>query len=151
MAAPTGAMEMYMGMIANMAEHMPEPSKSFLAYFGGMNMDPETDKRVCKVAGKVVIFHTFFKNKTQDQFVLLGEGIKGLNWKEGLTQDPKTGPASEERTFTLHVPPNENDAEIKFKFAKKVADKLDWQKGQDNVVGMKKYGHIAYINLEVDL
>ena len=124
---------------------LPEPHKGVLSNACMVLNDPSLDTKFCNLIGKVVHIKATLSQNTDYEITLRGE--KGpLDWNTDISHD-KSNSAPQEKTFLFHVPPDQMNETLLFKFVAIGNRVLLWQRGDNCVVDLSRYGHIVYIEI----
>lgn len=129
---------------------LPEPHKGAVSYAFMVLNNPSSDTMICDKIGKVVQITARLSQKTDHEITLRGENGP-LYWDSDISTDNAT-PLSNpnQKTFLLHIPPDQMNETLFFKFVaigKTANEAIKWQRGENCVVDLSQHGHIAIIEI----
>jgi hypothetical protein len=110
--------------------------------------NPGIDEQLCQMLGKTVIVVAQLAEKADHRVTIRGN-IGNLHWeKDHLSNSQGENLNFFERTFTIHIQPNEMDEELQFKLLSEVpGGKPRWSSGSNFTYKMSERGFISVINL----
>lgn len=124
---------------------LPEPHKGVLSNACMVLKDPSLDTKFCELVGKVVHIKAKLSQNTDHEIALRGE--KGpLRWNTDISSD-KSNNTPQEKTFLFHVSPDQMNETLLFKFVAIANQALLWQRGDNCILDLSRYGHIVYIEI----
>ncbi len=136
--------------IQTLLPHLSEPGKGAISYATLISENPTFDQPFCQQAGKVVRIAATLSEKSDHPVTIRGS-MGPLSWGTDRHADQQTTSNFYERTFTFHVPPEQMNGTIDFKFCvppTNVTDNMHWSSGHNFSIDLRKYGHIAMVDVK---
>lgn len=129
---------------------LPEPHKGVLDYAMRVVNNPSEDTKCCEIVGKLVKITAKLSQNVNREITLRGENGP-LSWDTDLPAEKANPPSNPyEKTFLFQVLPSEMNTTLRFKFVvppRTPNETPKWQRGDNCVVDLTKYGHHANITI----